>query len=249
VATTKRDLGNRLLACSGIYGAVAVPYGLGFEKLAIIGLVARARRLVSAIQHSLDCGDALEAQIFNRALVEYALTIPWMALGPDLHTKQWLIEDIRQTLVMDAEVGQELGEPLLTDDHRARLEQVSEELRAACGERPTGVPNLQARAQAIGLPVLYTLGYRYESKSGIHPTTLAGEQLITDHKQAKMHEIREEPAADLALPDTEGVSLALLLAILEAAEQLVPELKLDPEFDEVRREILALAPLRESETV
>ncbi len=118
---------------------------------AVIGLVGRCRRLVRAVLHAVDAGDALEAQLFVRALVEHAITIPWMALDPDLHIKQWLIEDIRQTLVMDGETRQLEGEAILADENRQRYEELSESLRQACGERPTTLPNLQTHADRIGL--------------------------------------------------------------------------------------------------
>lgn len=242
MAHDPRSLAVRLLDVSGIYGATAVPDTIGYGRLVVIGLVGRARRLVAAIHHAHDAGDALEAQIFLRALVEYAITIPWMVVNPELHISQWRIEDIRLTLQMDEEVRQHADDPILTDENRAALEALREELMAACGE-DMALPNVQTRADVIGLPLLYSLAYRYESKSGIHPTSLAAEQLILNRPEIGMYEIRGEPPEDLNLPDAMGVSAALLLVILEAAQEFLPELPFDEGFDEVKAEVLALAPL------
>ncbi len=165
-----------------------------------------------------------------------------MGVNPDLHLKQWLIEDIRLTLVMDTELRQEAGEPVIEDAKRAELERLREDLRADCGDRPTAMPSAKDRAGAIGAPLLYSLAYRCESKSGIHPTTLAAEQLIRALPEVGKYEIREEPPDDLELPDAEGVSTWLLAAIMEAAQALVPELPMDEGFKEVQAEILKLRP-------
>lgn len=46
------------------------------------------------------------------------------------------------------------------------------------------------------------------------------------------------PPPDLRLPDIEGVDAALLLVILEVAQEIVPEMTLDPEFESVKAEVL-----------
>lgn len=228
---------------SGIYGAAAFSDGIGFRRVALIGLVGRARGLLRALHRLLDAGDVLEAQLMSRALVEYAITFAWFGLDPELHMAQWLIEDIRQTLVLDDELRALEGDGVLEDARRQELEQVRDRLRSECGDGHTALPNLKDRAHAAGFDVAYSLAYRYESKSGIHPTTLSAEQLLTHHSQVEKYEIRETPHPDLRLPDIDGVGAALLLAILEVAQELVPEMRLDGGFENVKREILSLAPL------
>lgn len=228
---------------SGIYGAAAFQDGIGFRRVALIGLVGRARGLLRALHHLLDAGDVLEAQLMSRALVEYAITFAWFRLDPELHMAQWLIEDIRQTLVLDDELRALDGEGVLDEPRRTELEQVRDQLRIECGDGRTAIPNLKDRAHAAGLDIAYSLAYRYESKSGIHPTTLAAEQVLTHRPQVGRYEIREAPHADVHLPDIEGVGAALLLAILEVAQALAPEMPLDDGFDDVKQAILALAPL------
>jgi hypothetical protein len=240
---TERKLGVQLLEVSGIYGAAAFSDGIGFRRVALVGLVGRARGLLRALHHLLDAGDMLEAQLMSRALVEYAITFAWFQLDPELHMAQWLIEDIRQTLVLDDELKALEGDGVLEDERRNELEQVRDQLKADCGDGATAMPKLKDRAHAAGFDVAYSLAYRYESKSGIHPTTLAAEQLLTHRPQIGKYEIRETPDPDVNLPDVEGVGAALLLAILEVAQELVPEMPLNDGFADVKQAILALAPL------
>jgi hypothetical protein len=243
VGENQRKLGVRLLEVSGIYGAAAFPDRIGFRRVAMIGLVGRARGFLRALHHLLDAGDVLEAQLMSRALIEYAITFAWFSLDPELHLGQWLIEDIRQTLVLDNELRELEGEGVLEGARRAELERVRDELKNECGEGNTAIPNLKDRAGAAGFDFAYSLAYRYESKSGIHPTTLAAEQLLRHRSEVGRYEIRETPPSDVRLPEIEGVGVALLLAILEVAQELVPEMPLDDDFEYVKREILALTPL------
>jgi hypothetical protein len=98
------------------------------------------------------------------------------------------------------------------------------------------------RAKEAGVDLWYSLGYRFESKSGIHPTTLAAEQMLKHHPAVGMYEIREDPPGDLDLPNIEAVGAGLLLTILQVAQELVPEMKLDDGFEQVAKEIADLAP-------
>ncbi len=242
VGEPERRLGERLLDVSGIYGGAAFERGIGAGRVALVGLVARARRFLRAMHHMIDAGDTLEAQLMARALIEYAITFAWFKVEPEHHLRLWMIEDIRQTLLLDKELNELEGEGVLDETKRRELETLSNELKEACGKKGTSRPSVKDQAKQAGVDLVYSLGYRFESKSGIHPTTLAAEQMLKYCPEARMYEIREDPPGDLDLPNIEAVGAALLLAILQVAHELVPEMKLDDGFDEVANEIAALAP-------
>lgn len=235
------DLVSDLLRLSGHYEAAVVPPGTGFETLAVIGLVARARRIARTIASLTADGELLESYILLRVLLEYQITLAWIVADRGPHLRQWLFDDLRNRLLIDDEL-RELGEePILDDEARLRHTTLQDDLRRDLGGEPPRIPSVYDRAKEIGLSLGYTLAYRFDSQSGIHPTCMAAEMLMLRVPQTGQVMIRRNVDAK-GLPDPYPVTAALLLSILEAGQELAPTINLDEGFETVKAQVLELAP-------
>ena len=67
-------------------------------------------------------------------------------------------------------------------------------LAAELGDRRPGRPNLEQRADQVGLSFLYDVLYRYESSAGPHPTMLSVDLLLEKHRVSELNRGATDPA-------------------------------------------------------
>jgi hypothetical protein len=158
----------------------------------IAGLVARQRRLLRGAYMLADADMRLEAGMLVRAMLEYLILQKWLELEPRLHHVLWVKDDLEGRLRIDMELRQQApGEheealELMEPDRRAEYESSLEEMREQVAQaqeelrldKAPRYPSVKQQAEATGLAFVYSLAYRYESQSGVHPTAMAIETLI-----------------------------------------------------------------------
>jgi hypothetical protein len=102
-----RAAGERLLALTRGYENLIVPRGLGVAPLAVLGIVARARRLLRVAHTLADTGDAGAAALPIRAITESVLTLGWFDKDPELAELVWMLDELRTRLSHHKEVADE----------------------------------------------------------------------------------------------------------------------------------------------
>src|SRR6266508_3325218 len=107
---TVRECGLELLTLSTVYERPVVGDEAGVETLAMVGLVARMRRLLRASYPLADAGEVLEASILNRAMMEYLFTLRRLQVDPELHYVLWAAADLKARLTIDREVREQAEE-------------------------------------------------------------------------------------------------------------------------------------------
>jgi hypothetical protein len=252
-AATVRDCGLELLAVSTVYERPVVGDEAGVETLAMVGLVARMRRLLRSAYRLADAGEVLEASILNRVLMEYLFTLRWLQVDPELNYVLWAADDLRARLTIDREVREQAEEghsdaiELMEPDVRQQYEQSLARMRAQIAEArervgggPIRLPSFEQRAREAELPFAYSLAYRFDSITGSHPTPHAVEQLMVEHPRGIA--ILPQPASGRGYADTYGVAAHVLLDALNSAADRIPELQLGEGLEAVQRRLMELAP-------
>jgi Family of unknown function (DUF5677) len=250
---TVRECGLELLALSTVYERPVVGDEAGVETLAMVGLVARMRRLLRASYRLADAGEVLEASILNRAMMEYLFTLRWLQVDPELHYVLWATADLKARLTIDREVREqaeeqhaeavELMEPNVRDQYEQALRKMQaqiDEARERLAGRTLRLPSFEQRAREAELPFAYSLAYRYDSITGAHPTPHAIEQLMVQHPRGIA--ILPEPPPERGYADAYGVAAHVLLDALNSAADKIPELRLGEGLEAVKRRLMDLAP-------
>lgn len=238
-----REFGLELVRLSAVYDSgVVVPYG-DAAALSLVGLASRARRLTRAIYRLLDAGEALEAQVLLRSLLEYTLTAQWLAQDPRPRFLSWWLEDDRRFRVMEREVRALAKEPI--DEVPEALQRARDELRTQFQKEAEAVdaprfPTLVEMAAAVASPFAYSFVYRVLSQSGAHPYPHGLDPLIDDRPDRNAIVVRGEP---VEWPTIEPYYLAAALLFISLREsgahssqvELANELAaLEPEFFALR---------------
>lgn len=252
-AATLRECGFELLALSTVYERPVVGDEAGVETLAMVGLVARMRRLLRSSYRLADAGEVLEASILNRAMMEYLFTLRWLQVDPELHYVLWAAADLKARLTIEREVRQqaedehaeavELMEPDVREQYELALDKMQaqiEEAKERLAGRPLRLPSFEQRAREAELPFAYSLAYRYDSITGAHPTPHAIEQLMVQHPRGIA--ILPEPPPERGYADAYGVAAHVLLDALNSAADRIPELRLGEGLDAVQGRLMELAP-------
>jgi hypothetical protein len=240
VSPRPRELLTRLLDASSRYENAEIAAGTAYIPMVVAALVARSRHMARVIVRLADEGETTEAQVLLRALLEYAVTINWLDLDREKNPRHWLISDIRRRLAADNELRQ-LGEPpIIADANRQRYEGVVARFEQDLGGNPGQLPSVQQQAQQIEFPIGYSLAYRFDSQSGVHPTSLGAEQMLEAVEDG--FRLRTEPPPGSA-PDPYAVAATLLLLALDGGRELVPFIQLDDDYAQVKAEVEGLAPM------
>jgi hypothetical protein len=102
-----RALGLELLRLSAIYDGPTLPHGYGAERMAVVAAVVRARRLMISATALADRGDALEAALLTRSILEIAFTLGWLKKDPELGVLIWMLDEERSTLSQHEQYSKE----------------------------------------------------------------------------------------------------------------------------------------------
>lgn len=257
-APTARALGLALLDASSVYEDFVIP---SFEDRlrrrpfpphlrAIIGLVGRQRRFLRAAYTLADSEQVLEAVGPLRSMLEFLVCQRWLAHDPDLNWKLWMAQDHaardrwRERLRQHAPTLHDAAVESLTPEQRKDSEEVAAgrmRLAAELGDRRPGRPNLEQRADQVGLSFLYDVLYRYESSAGPHPTMLSVDLLLEKHPNGLV--LRGEPTAQFAPPPVYLHGAFLLYEALKGSGELTPALNLR-DLPSLGRDIYALVQER-----
>lgn len=256
-APTARALGLALLDASRVYEDFVIPSFEGRlrrpfppHRRAIIGLVGRQRRFLRAAYTLADSEQVLEAVGPLRSMLEFLVCQRWLAHDPDLNWKLWMAQDHaardlwRERLRQHAPTLHDAAVESLTPEQRKDSEEVAAgrmRLAAELGDRRPGRPNLEQRADQVGLSFLYDVLYRYESSAGPHPTMLSVDLLLEKHPKGLV--LRGEPTAQFAPPPVYLHGAFLLYEALKGSGELTPALNLR-ELPSLGRDIYALVQER-----
>lgn len=234
-----RDLVERLLEASRGYEGAELASDVGYTSLVAAALVARARNLARVIVRLADASEVSESQILLRVLLEYAVTLNWLNLEAYRNPRHWLVSDMRRRLTIENEL-QGLGEPpILSQSIRQRYERLIQRFENDLGGNPGRLPSVQQQATQIAFPHGYSLAYRFDSQSGVHPTALAAEAIL--EPDGTNVRLRPRPSSDTA-PDPYAVTAVLLLLTLDAGRESVPTIALTVDFEQVRADVEHLVP-------
>lgn len=107
ISRDARAAGERMLDLTRGYDNLVVPHGLGVTRLAVLGLVARARSLHGVAHRVADTGDAAAAALPIRAITESVLTLGWFDADPELAEAVWILDELRTRLAHHKEVADE----------------------------------------------------------------------------------------------------------------------------------------------
>lgn len=127
----------------------------------------------------------------------------------------------------------------MTDAKRDQYEQLLARFRDDLAPDGGQLPNVQQQAEAIGFQIGYSLAYRFDSQSGVHPTALGAEQMLEPVGQALR--LRAAPPAEAA-PDSYPIAAVLLLLAIEGGRNLAPFVALADGYEQTKAEIETLAP-------
>jgi len=240
LVTRARDLAVAALELSGdLDKGVLVPYG-GRVSVAAVGLTLRARRLVRAAVRLADEASWLEAQILLRTLLEYVITLEWIAADPELRILSWWQADERSFDVMVSEVSSLISQPIeipAADDAARRdlIEQIAKEA-AAAGAPP--YPSLQERARQVRGSLAYSLLFRLYSQGGVHPFRQSLLPLLQDMPERKAVLVHAHPKEG-PVDDPYYLCAVLLVIALERLSGLEPGLQL-PSVEPLKRQLMDL---------
>jgi hypothetical protein len=205
-----------------------------------VGLTMRIRHLAGAAIRLADDGSWLEAQILLRSLLEYVITLEWIAKDPDRRVLSWWRADERAFDVMVGEVSSLVGQPIGLSEadevaHRQLIEQIADEAVAA--EAPP-YPGLKERAKDAEESLSYSLLFRLYSQGGVHPFRQSLLPLIEDMPKRDAVLIRARPQEG-PVDDPYYLAAALLMITLERLSELQPSLQL-PSVEPIKRELMDL---------
>ena len=145
------------LRASLVPGASVLP-----EMIAPWSLLQRAGSLFDGIGWLLRGPSEASIWIVARSLADLAITVAWLRVDPDTHLKLWTAEDCRRQLELLPELHRrmQIGEPDRDALERATAWKRSVVAQARqlardkhiprVGKRGPLVPNLKARAEAVG---------------------------------------------------------------------------------------------------
>jgi hypothetical protein len=205
-----------------------------------VGLTMRIRHLAGATIRLADDGSWLEAQILLRSLLEYVITLEWIAKDPDRRVLSWWRADERAFDVMVGEVSSLVGQPIGLSEadevaHRQLIEQIADEAVAA--EAPP-YPGLKERAKDAEESLSYSLLFRLYSQGGVHPFRQSLLPLIEDMPKRDAVLIRARPQEG-PVDDPYYLAAVLLMITLERLSELQPSLQL-PSVEPIKRELMDL---------
>jgi hypothetical protein len=234
-----REVGLNLLEISSTYERRVIRPEAGPAALAIVGLVARQRRLLRGAYLLADAEQRLEASILLRTMLEFLIRQTWLQADPELNYTLWVLDDLEARLRIDREIrkqardehGQalEVMEPVMRSLYEKSLDEMRrqvEALRQRLGlERNPRYPNLREQAQAVGLSFSYSLAYRFDSLSAAHPSAMAVEQLFARHPQGVR--VLADPPPERGYADPYSVGAFILREALGHAAEQISELALE----------------------
>jgi hypothetical protein len=229
---TVPDSGRRLAydlldsSATAYEGGVELPYGQSRAAVAAVGLAARCRGLTRAVHTLFDADMELEAQITLRALMEYAVTLQWIAKEPDARFLSWWRDDDRIFEALRREVTNRTG---LSGDLDPEAETEREKVLALLREESATaapLPRFVVRAQEVESGLGYSLIYRSLSQAGAHPAPAGIHPLIEDRPEKNMCVVRPRPIYGSPF-DSEYLAALFLLISLREAGELFPPVKLD----------------------
>jgi Family of unknown function (DUF5677) len=235
-----RGLAVAVLACSdALEQGVVVPYG-NRVGMAAVGLTMRIRHLASAAIRLTNDGSWLEAQILLRSLLEYVITLEWIAKDPDRRVLSWWRADERAFDSMVDEVGSLLGDRIGLPEadevaRRKLIEQIADEAVAA--EAPP-YPRLKERAKDAEESLSYSLLFRHYSQGGVHPFRQSLLPLIEDMPKRGAVLIRARPQEG-PIDDPYFLTAVLVVITLERLSGLQPSLQL-PSVEPIKRKLMDL---------
>jgi hypothetical protein len=218
---------------------VRVPYG---DRLGVVaaGLALRARRLVRSIVALRDRDEWLEAQILVRTLLDYLITLEWIARDPQVRVLSWWLADegsfARMADGVASVTGEHIDVPEELDTAQAEVSSRIAAEAAAAGAPP--LPNLRDRAKEVGADLGYEFLFRLYSQGGVHPTRQSIVMLIEDLEPQQAVVLHEKPPAG-PIDDPYYLAGALGCIALQTLSRLEPGLSL-PDLDPVRAEFLAI---------
>jgi Family of unknown function (DUF5677) len=99
-----REIGVRMLKATNGLDRAVVPPNTPPSRLAMLVLVARARRLLLSAYELADGGYRLEATLPLRGILEAAFTVGWMAKDPELAFLIWSLDELKSGLSQHREV-------------------------------------------------------------------------------------------------------------------------------------------------
>lgn len=250
-----RECGLRLLEISEIYERCVIEYGAGHATLAIVGLVARQRRLLRAAYLLADADQRLEASVFIRAMQEFLIRQKWLQLDPELHHVLWSLEDFRLRLKIDEEItawakseGVALApilKPEVRDEYERQRGWLQKQLTKISDERglpkAPSYPGLQQQANDVKLGLVYSLAYRFDSQTAAHPSALAIEQLLRDRPDLGGVEVLADPPVERTYADPYATGAFILRDAFASAATHIPEVELDG-FDDVAQRLEEITP-------
>jgi Family of unknown function (DUF5677) len=122
-----------------------------------------------------------------------------------------------------------------------RLEPAGQKNRnKAAAERAERIPHLREMARLSGLISIYEIGYRWESNTAAHASSLAVEQLLQPGSEEGAV-IASSPVGQL--PDPYAVGATLLAMTLSEAGEIVPALRVDL-VEQAAAELAELKPFK-----
>jgi Family of unknown function (DUF5677) len=216
-----------------------VPYGNRVGMVGV-GLAMRIRHLARAVIRLTDDGSWLEAQILLRSLLEYVITLEWIAKDPERRVLSWWRADERAFDVMVGEVSSLLGHPVGLSEvdevvHRQLIEQIANEAVAA--EAPP-YPGLKERAKDAEESLSYSLLFRLYSQGGVHPFRQSLLPLIEDMPKRDAVLIRARPREG-PIDDPYYLTTVLVVITHERLSELQPTLQL-PSVEPIKRQLMEL---------
>ena len=243
-----RDCGLRLLELSRVYDDLALPAEIPPEWAVVAALAARQRRHLQAVIALADDRLFLEAQIIVRTMFEFHVRLRWLFLDIELHQLLWIRDDVGYRLTIDREArqgGLEIMRPEVLEGTQRTRDEIDARINEIAQNRgldrvpPYG--SLKQQAEAVGLEAEYTIAYRYDSQSAAHPSALALDTLLERLPDGGLKVLSEPPIG--AVINVYGPAAIYVHAALQAAGEVVPELRLDG-LDEVAGRLVGIGPVR-----
>ena len=237
-----RALGLALLDASRIYGGFVIPSREGFwrsrpfppHRRAIIGLVGRQRRFLSAAYTLADAGLVMEALGPLRSMYEFLICQRWLARDPERNWKLWMEADHkrrdywRAQLQQNAPALHDAAVDALTPEQRQEGEAVAvarQRLSAEIGDRlPDDRFSILQWATQVGMSFVYDTVYRYQS-SVLHPSMFAVDLLLEPHRDGVR--LLGEPSTQFAVPSIYLDAALLLRDALQGSGDMTPALRLN----------------------
>jgi hypothetical protein len=238
-----RTLGLALLDASRIYEGFVIPTREGRfwrsrpfppHRRAIIGLVGRQRRFLSAAYTLADAGLVLEALGPVRSMYEFRFCQRWLARDPERNWKLWMEADHkrrdywRAQLQQNAPALHDAAVDALTPEQRREGEAVAvarARLSAEIGDPlPDDRFSIEQWATQVGMRFVYDTVYRYQSNV-LHPSMFAVDLLLEPHPTGAR--LRGEPSSQFEAPSIYLDAALLLRDALQESGDMTPALSLN----------------------